>query len=90
MLFQDRKGIVTPQYKQSKTGCIKATARSTIVTANGFTLMKTKVSQCNGRLLLWFDGDPKRRRGENSKFQQPLCVKRGENVGAVSRKVGFS
>ena len=39
---KDGKKIITHQYKRPKTGCIKATARSTIGTANGFTLMKTK------------------------------------------------
>ncbi len=40
-----------------------------------------KVSRCDERLLLWFDGDPKRMRWQNSEFQS-----RGKRMGAVLRK----
>ena len=49
-------------------------------------LDENKVSWCDGRLLLWFDRDPKRMREWNSEFQKPLCVSRGKCEGAVSQK----
>ena len=49
--------------------------------------VKTKVSWCDGRLLIWFDGDPTRMRGGDSEFQKPLC-EQGETWGCCLAKGG--
>ena len=50
-------------------------ARSTLGTANGFTLMKIKILQCNGWLLLWsFDGDQKKNEGKIPNFERPCLT----------------